>query len=108
MERLGTRGTEQEGLPRPLSPRDTFILKHYKKDMTTQQIADYLGIPRGSVVTRYAYLRGKRRGNTYIRDDGTVIKYAHSKRPNSRTYIDDSMSEAALPSVTLPKVTLDR
>lgn len=43
---------------------DAYIFKYYKIK-TKRQIAKDLGITKGGVVTRYAIMTGKRKGNNY-------------------------------------------
>lgn len=49
------------------SIHDDFIVNHYRKGvMSTKDIAEHLGIPRGSVMSRYYIAKGIRVGNKYF------------------------------------------
>ena len=54
---------------------NSFILVHYNRDLTAAVIAARLAIPRKTVITRYAILTGRRKGNRYTRRDGTTTIY---------------------------------
>ena len=53
---------------------DVFIFAHYKIDMTANEIAKVIGIPRGSVITRYQIIIGRRKGNLYYKDFKPIKK----------------------------------